>query len=115
VSLVVGQRMVRTDDGMRGVVELVQVPGFDEMERRIVYFDRGETRLAGKREAWEPMRDPPRQLRDEEIMLVAGAADRMLETLDKNQPDQWWSRTSRGPAYDAKLYSLIVGYLKTRG
>jgi hypothetical protein len=117
VSPLVGQRMVRTDDGMRGTVELVQVPGFvSEFERRVVYIDRGEKRVAGKREVWEAEKDPPRRLRDEEMMRVAFAADRALRSLDKNEPDRWWRRDNVAfdEQYDPELVSVILRYLVQR-
>jgi hypothetical protein len=118
VSPVVGQRMIRTDDGMRGTVELVQVPGFEsEFEKRVVYLDRGEKRVAGKREVWEPEKDPPKKLRFEEVMRVAFAADRALRSIDKNEPDTWWRRDSTPvqAAHDGDLVGLIVEYLQKRG
>lgn len=115
MSLVVGQRMVRTDDGMRGVVEMVTMPGFELEEKRITYVDRGEKRIAGKREVWEAEKAPPRRLRDEEIMLVAISADRMLEALDKNLPTKWWERPAGGRYHDTKLCDVIIRYLEQRG
>jgi hypothetical protein len=118
VSPVVGQRMIRTDDGMRGTVELVQVPGFvSEFERRVVYLDRGEKRVAGKREVWEAEKDPPRRLRDEEIQRVASAADRALRALDKNEPVRWWQsdiRRGSDEQHDHALVTLITDYLRKR-
>lgn len=115
MSLVVGQRMVRTDDGMRGVVELTAMPGFEQYEElRIVYFDRGEKRIAGKREVWEVVTNPPRVLRTEEILRVAHAADRMLEALDKSQPIKWWDDTPREKIHDLLLFNLILRHLQTR-
>ncbi len=115
MSLVVGQRMVRTDDGMRGVVELTAMPGFEQYEElRIVYFDRGEKRIAGKREVWEVEKAPSRKLRDDEIMLVAISADRMLEALDKNLPIKWWETPAGGRYHDTKLCDVIIRYLEAR-
>jgi hypothetical protein len=108
--------MVRTDDGRTGVVELTAMPGFEQYEElRIVYLDRGEKRIAGKREAWTAEVAPPRKLRDEEIMRVAGAADRMLEALDQNKPTFWWEMKPQVRRYDPELISLITGYLQKRG
>lgn len=117
MSPVVGQRMVRTDDGMKGTVELVQVPGFEnETEKRVVYIDRGEKRVAGKREAWEPEKDPPRRLRDEEIQRVAFAADRALRAIDRNEAMRWWQSNPLHPAeqHDHALVTLITDYLRKR-
>jgi hypothetical protein len=117
MSLVVGQRMIRTDDGMKGAVELVQVPGFeDEFERRIVYLDRGEKRVAPKREAWEPEKAPPRRLTLSDIELVAWAADVELEAIEKNHLTRRWEKPDRrGGVYDLGLCDLIREYLAKRG
>lgn len=117
MSLVVGQRMVRTDDGMRGTVQLVSMPGFEQYEElRIVYFDRGEKRIAGKREVWEPEKTPPRKLRDEEIAAVAGAADMALRAFDQNELMPWWKLGMAPRAFhDPKLVALITDYLSKRG
>lgn len=117
MSLIVGQRMVRADDGMRGVVELIAVPGFEhETERRIVYTDRGERRIAGKRETWNREVDPPRKLRAEEIQQVAVAADTALRAIDRNEPDRWWRRDARpDPWHDPGLRAVISDYLSKRG
>jgi hypothetical protein len=117
MSLVVGQRMVRTDDGMKGVVELVTLPGYELQELRITYVDRGEKRIAGKRETWTAEKAPPRKLRDEEIMRVAWAADRALRSLDRNELDKWWLRESDAveEAHDGDLVGLIVEHLQKRG
>lgn len=113
-----GQRMVRADDGMRGVVELVAMPGFEQhQELRIVYTDRGEQRIAGKRELWHEEVVPPRKLLDEEITAVASIADRLLRAIEKNEPSKWWewshdARTS--PPHDPELIALIRSYLEKR-
>lgn len=115
MSLVAGQRMVRADDGMKGVVELTPLPGLDgEFEKRVVYFDRGEKRIAGKREVWEVEKDPPRRLRDEEILRVAHAADRTLEALYMNQPSKWWDEAPRARIYDIELFNLVLLHLAKR-
>lgn len=115
MSLVVGQRMVRTDDGMRGTVELTAMPGFEQYEElRIVYFDRGEKRIAGKREVWEPEKTPSRKLRTEELLRVAHAADRALEAIDKNAPEKWWDTAPRPQLHDVELFNLILAHLAKR-
>ena len=59
--LTVGARMVRQDDGMRGVVELVTISVDGKYaEPRVVYVDRGEKRIAPKKERWEPVAPPPK-------------------------------------------------------
>jgi hypothetical protein len=119
VSLVVGQRMVRTDDGMRGVVELVAMPGFEQYsDLRITYLDRGEKRIAGKRETWTVEQAPPRKLLDAEVLAVASIADRLLRALEKNEPSKWWLWTldaEQAPPHDPELVALIRGYLEQRG
>lgn len=117
MSLIVGQRLVRTDDGMKGVVESVELPGYEHLkEPRIVYFDRGEKRIAGKREVWTLDVPPPRKLREEEVTAVAVIADRMLRSIDKSQPFRWWrSIEPDEPFYDPKLVELIAEYLLKRG
>lgn len=116
MSLPVGQRMVRADDGMKGTVELVTIPGFEHQEPRITYVDRGEKRIAGKREVWEPVKDPPRQLLPEEIERVAAAADTMLRNIDHNELFQWWKFGGiPGKWHDDGLRRIICDYLRFRG
>lgn len=112
-----GEQMVRVDDGMRGVVERVempQAPGYTEL--RIVYTDRGERRLAGKRERWEPVTSPPRNLRAEEIALVAHAADARLRAIDNHEAYRWWDdvHLSARVPHDPGLVRLIAEYLAKR-
>lgn len=108
--------MVRTDDGMRGVVELVSMPGFEQYEElRIVYTDRGEKRIAGKREVWEVEKAPSRKLLAEEIGLVAFAADQQLRALDSNSPFRWWEMSKPKTLHDPGLVDLITEYLQKRG
>lgn len=112
--LTVGARMVRQDDGMRGVVEMVDVTA-NYQEPRVVYIDRGEKRIAPKKEKWEVEAPPPRKLRDEEILRVAYSADRMLEAIEKNLPVKWWD-TADIPdhIYDLALLNLIIEHLSKR-
>lgn len=106
--------MVRTDDGMRGVVELVEMPGFEQYEElRIVYVDRGEKRIAGKREVWEVEKAPSRKLRNEEVLLVAQAADRMLRAIDRNELHRWWE-SAPNFVHDQELFDLVAYYLQKR-
>jgi hypothetical protein len=117
VSLTAGQKMVRVDDGMKGVVELTAMPGFDQHEElRIVYQDRGEKRIAGKREKWEPEREPPRKLLPEEIRRIAYAADRALRAADRHEPSKWWmmDTASSDEAHDPEFVKLITEYLQKR-
>jgi hypothetical protein len=108
--------MIRTDDGMKGEVELVQVPGFEtEFEKRVVYIDRGEKRVAGKREGWEPEKAPPRKLTGAEITLIAWAADLELEAIDQNRLAHRWQKPEPGRgAYDIGLCNVIGEYLAKR-
>lgn len=111
--------MVRTDDGMRGVVELTAMPGFEQYEElRIVYVDRGEKRIAGKREVWEPEKEPSRKLLPHEQVRVALCADNLLRSLDKNEPTKWWlgyDTPQPGGPHDPELVGLIVRHLQKRG
>lgn len=106
--------MVRVDDGMKGTVELIKLPGYELEELRVVYFDRGEKRIAQKRESWTAAVDPPRKLRPEEIQAVAMAADRQLRALDANEPVRWWSPAS-DRVHDGGLVKAIAEYLLQRG
>jgi hypothetical protein len=112
-----GQRMVRADDGMRGVVEPVAMPGFEQYtELRVVYYDRGERRVAGKREVWAEEDTPSRKLRSEEILNVASFADHFLRCIDRNEPLKWWEwgTDKRGPYHDPVLVDLIIDHLSKR-
>ncbi len=107
MSLIVGQTMIRVDDGTRGTVVLTEG---DVM--RIAYVDRGEERFAGKGEKWEPVKAPPRRMREEEMIAIARRADIALQAAEMNQPEKWW--VIEQPAYDQGLIDRIVGYLKER-
>ncbi len=112
-----GQKMIRADDGMRGVVEQVSMPGFEQYtELRVVYYDRGERRIAGKREVWHEEPVPSRKLRPEEILAVARVADEALRTFSLNEPAKWWEwgQTRGGEPYDLELVELIIGHLQKR-
>lgn len=115
--LTAGQRMVRTDDGMKGVAELVAMPGFEQYEElRIVYTDRGEKRIAGKREVWEPVIPPAKKLRTEEMQFVACWCDAVLEAIEKNEPFKFWESVKLDRArHDPVLVQLIIDHLEKRG
>lgn len=116
--LTVGQQMVRVEDGMKGQVELVTMPGYEHLEEpRVVYMDRGEKRVAGKREAWEPVTAPPRKLRAEEILTIATFTDQLLRSIDRNEPSKWWEwgYKREEPYHDIGLATLIIDYLEKRG
>jgi hypothetical protein len=54
-------------------------------------------------------------MRTEEMLLVAYAADRQLECLDKHLPDKHWEPlANRRGIHDLGLVEAIVAYLKTR-
>lgn len=109
MSLVLGQRMVRLEDGTRGVVALV------DGERRITWDDRGETRVAGKMEEWQPDAVGARKLRPEEMRFVARWADGALEAIEKHEPFRYWETVRiEHPSHDQALVDLIVGYLEKK-
>lgn len=116
MSLVIGTPMIRTDDGMLGVVEMTSPPGFERYtEARIVYFDRGERRIASKLEKWDVQQTPGSKMRTEEMLLVAYAADRQLEAVDKHQPDRHWEPlASRRAIHDLGLVQAVTDYLRKR-
>lgn len=116
MSLIVGTPMIRVEDGMKGVVEMTSPPGLDRyVEPRIVYYDRGERRVASKLEKWETEQTPGAKMRTEEMLLVAYAADRQLETLDKHIPDQFWKPLSeRRTIHELGLVNVILDYLRKR-
>ena len=116
MSLVIGTPMIRVEDGMRGTVEMASPVGLDRyLEPRIVYYDRGERRIASKLEKWDVEQMPGSKMRTEEMLLVAFAADRQLEALDKHQPDQFWKPLSeRRAIHDLGLVNAILDYLRKR-
>jgi len=109
MSLVVGERMMRVDDGMRGLV--VQSEGDIA---RIAYVDRGEQRFAGKGEKWEPIVKPTRAMRREEMLEVARCADSCLRSMELHEPFRFWEAYGSRPSHDQDLVELIVHYLEQR-
>lgn len=111
MSLVLGARMLRLDDGKRGSVSLV------EGERRIVYEDRGEQVVAPKKENWVVEAEPPQKLRAAEIIEVALWADRALRSIDQHIPLRVWEtpNLARDGVHDQVLFDLIVSHLQQRG
>lgn len=104
-----GQRMLRLDDGQRGIVAQ------NGPELRIVYVDRGEERLAGKAEKWAPDELGPMPLRAEEKLLVAHHADRALRAIDRHEPHKTWEALDTGaPFHDLGLANVILAYLSDR-
>lgn len=109
--------MVRLDDGMRGRVEKVEVLGSAGLEElRVVYIDRGERRVAGKREKWLEVERLPGKLLSEEIRLVALAADQQLRAIDRHEPFRWWEHSSQtvSAPHDEGLVEVISHYLARR-
>ena len=110
-----GDRLVRLDDGMVGTVELVTSPGSDVPDKRIVYNDRGERRIAGKAEKWVSADAPPLPLRAEEKFLVAAWADKALRAYERNEPLKVWEKpTLNDEPYDSELILAILAYLSER-
>ncbi len=105
--MILGQQMLRVDDGMKGLV--VQ----HETGLRIAYVEMGEQRFAGKGEKWEPVTKPPRKLRLEEMYSIARRSDIALQAVERNEPERWWVVESK--PYDQGLINVIVSYLKGRG
>jgi hypothetical protein len=111
----VGDRLVRLDDGMPGTVELTTMPGSEIPEKRVVYVDRGERRIASRGEKWVSAEPPPLPLRAEEKFLIAAWADKALRAYEKNEPLKVWEKPqlSHEP-YDGELVLAILAYLSER-
>jgi len=108
-DLVFGQRMIRLDDGTKGMV--VQ----SGPELRIAYNDRGEERFALKSEKWARDVIEPGPLREEEQVLVALHADRALRAYERNEPLKSWEAVQAGVTpYDEGLFDVIIAYLMKR-
>lgn len=104
-----GQRMLRLEDGQRGTVAQ------NGPELRVVYLDRGEERIASKKEKWVPDELPPMPLRAEEKLLVAQHADRALRAIDRHEPHKTWEAIHPGePFHDLGLVNVILRYLADR-
>lgn len=105
-----GQRMIRLDDGMKGVVAQ------DGAELRIVYVDRGEERMARRSEKWVPDELHPGPLRAEEKMTIAWWADRALQAYETNTVLKHWERPDLDAfeVYDEGLLRVILDYLESR-
>ncbi len=102
-----GQRMLRIDDGQKGVVCM------NGPELRVVYTDRGEERVAGKAEKWVPDELPRLPLRPEEAIIVAHHADRALRAIDLHEPHKTWEPIG-APIHDLGLVNVILAYLADR-
>lgn len=104
-----GQRMIRVDDGMKGVVAQ------SGPELRILYRDRGEERMALRTERWVPDELKPGPLRTEEKATVAFYADRALRAYERNEPLKFWEKPDLWEeVYDEGLVGVIVDYLTAR-
>lgn len=104
-----GQRMVRLEDGQKGVVAQ------SGPELRILYVDRGEERLASKTEKWAPDEIIPGPLRLEEQWLIARYADRALQAHERHEPLRFWQLPKAADAvYDEGLVMAILKYLGER-
>ena len=109
-SLPIGTRMIRIDDGKEGVVSM------EEGEHRIVYEDRGNSRIAPKKEHWVTEQQPDLRLRAEEMLEVAMTAEKALKALEKHEPFKHWEPLQPHlPAYDMGLRQVILRYLRDRG
>lgn len=110
-----GMRVLRLDDGMVGSVEEVIMPGSEVPEKRIVYHDRGERRIAAKTETWVSAEPAPSPMRAEEKFLIALYADKALRAYEKHEPLKFWQppRLSDEP-YDNELVVAILSYLSKR-
>ncbi len=110
MRLPLGTRMTRESDGRDGQVST------HDGEIRITYTDRGETFVAPRAEKWVETELKTLPLREEEIQAVALTADRMLEAFVKHTPFRWYEPIDLDrAAFDAKLVSVIVEHLGTRG
>lgn len=105
--MIVGQSMLRVDDGMKGTVVLTEGDIV-----RIAYVDRGEERFAEKGEKWEPVRPPSRRILRDEMVHIAQFADSALRAAELHEPHKWW--IVEQPPYDQGLIDAIVVYLEAR-
>ena len=111
----IGHRMLRLDDGMVGTLELVTMPGSDIPEKRIVFLDRGERRIASKTERWVNADPPKAPLRAEEKFIIALHADKTLRAFEQNEPLKWWEKPKLSDEpYDNELVMAILSYLSER-
>jgi len=108
MTLVLGQRMMRLEDGQKGVVCKIGP------ELRIVYTDRGEDRLAAKAEKWVEDDLKPGPMRPEEMRHIARFADRALRAYERHEPHRYWEMPGEDPIYDHGLVYVIEKYLRER-
>lgn len=100
--------MIREGDGMQGIVTC----GRDGVAR-VAYKDRGEWHVASSKEKWAVDAEPPGRLLESEKRAVAMAADQVLRSIVKHQPNRFWEEAPAEP-FDAMLVRLVIDYLGTR-
>jgi hypothetical protein len=117
LTLTLGNKMLRVEDGMRG--EVRAVPGLLDEVLRIVWNDRGEDRIASPKEVWIEDEQERLPLREEEIQEVAAVADHWLKCIEQHLPRfaqmapfQIGERII--PPHDAGLVAVIIEYLRGR-
>jgi len=101
-----GAKMIRDDDGKIGEVRQ------DGEFLRVFYLDRGEVRVADRKEKWSELEGPPNKLRPEEIAEVAATADRCLRAMEEHRPFLAWEKTAL--MHDAGLVEVVTRYLSNR-
>ena len=107
--MILGQRMIRLEDGQRGIVCQ------NGPELRVMYIDRGEERLAAKSERWIADDVKPGPLRAEERYLIALHADRALRAYECNEPLKWWEQLAiTDVPYDSAFTRAIESLLTER-
>ena len=115
MSLTLGKKMLRVEDGMRGVV--MRVDGMLDEVLRIVWSDRGENRIASPKEVWIEDEQERLPLREEEIQEVAAVADHWLKCIEQHLPRFHSSPLHlhhQHDPHDAGLVTVIVEYLRGR-
>ena len=113
MSLTLGKKMLRVEDGMRGVV--MRVDGMLDEVLRIVWSDRGENRIASPKEVWIEDEQERLPLREEEIQEVAAVADHWLQCIDQHRPRLIFGLPPRiTEPHDPGLVAVIVEYLRGR-
>ncbi len=109
MSLVFGQRMVRLDDGMKGVV--IQ----DGPDLRVAYLLHGEQLIAPKSEKWVADELKPGPMQPVERFMVAACADRALRAYECNEPHKYWETIPLTyKPYDAAFMEAVENYLEQR-
>ena len=110
----VGKTFVSVHDGRRAVC--IWING----GLALTYRDRAEERIEpitpSKLKAdWQEETGPATALREEEIRLVARAADQALRAIERHEPWMFWQLGSYAfVAHDPKLVEVIELYLRAR-